>query len=480
MVMTPGVWELGYPAATITRGWFTRANNQWVPLPTDDDFTYTPTANDYEYQNMLIWLEVARRDDVDLVRIIVLARTWKLDEYRPRYSSVSSEPLGGYAAGATLTRQAINWTDPLAELSQSTLVISDGEWIKNDVPTGVTTDDYSDTVDGDVVLWRETATNIAGTATAESLPRTISTIHEVLRVSVVEEIAQLIGSNPGGGFGMELWDRDPDTGLILKDHAGAGSYTRNPDLWCDALRDQLTGVVIYNSAYYVRESFGGVLITPRHLLYCDHAHPWPANWGTIFGTTRSLPRFATTDGTPVQREEISAYGSPSNDMCVTLLDAPLTQEADGIGFYPILDIHPNTVLLFSQLFIPRIVVSQGPGRIPHMGQLPPVPAGDYPRYNEKMIHIWQGRWFGAALPIPFPGYHYQVWDGDSGTPGFILYQGILYLIYVVRSSGGGGVLTSGYVDHINGLIAECDQRAVTRGVLDAPTNYTLTVVSPEL
>lgn len=79
--------------------------------------------------------------------------------------TVQPSITGATSPGATLT--SANGT-----ASGSTSIA--GEWIKNGAPTGVTASTYSNTVLGDVVVWRATASGDGGSTSADSSPVTIS------------------------------------------------------------------------------------------------------------------------------------------------------------------------------------------------------------------------------------------------------------------------------------------------------------------
>ena len=137
---------------------------------------------------------------------------------------------------------------------------------------------------------------------------------------------------PNGAAGMNLY--------ASFDHE-AKTYTRNPDLWAQNLVSHLTGVALYND--FAQESYGGVLITPRHLLFCAHAHPHAhQTWGPNPNRPSPVHRFLTTAGRLVESTQLhqaQSFGTSllpdleSVDLCVAVLDRDL--EAEGLKVLPV-------------------------------------------------------------------------------------------------------------------------------------------------
>lgn len=284
-----------------------------------------------------------------------------------------------------------------------------------------------------------------------------------------------------GAKGMDL--------LATADHE-TGSYTRNPDLWTQDLTAQLTGLVIHNS--HSVQSYGGVLITPRHLLFCAHAHPhaegtWPPNPKQ----PSAVHRFLTNDGRLVEATQLHqakshgggvVEGLESVDLCVALLDRDL--EAEGLHVVPVFPAVSNaghTALMSwareNREPFPFIGASQGVGR--RTNSQPPEPIADYPREHGKMIYIKDqlDPSNTRADPGPFAKWNFRVWDGDSGTPSFLLLNERLHLWMILTSAPGGGPRVGSHIDHVNTLIGLADAKAVEAGRLDAPTGHSLRVGS---
>lgn len=284
---------------------------------------------------------------------------------------------------------------------------------------------------------------------------------------------------PTGARGMNLFssfDHETET------------YARNPDVWAQDLLDHFTGVVIYNN--HAKESYGGVLITPRHLLFCAHAHPhaegtWPPNPARA----GAEHRFVTADGRLVKSTQLHQAKSFHNfeveglaklDFCVALLDRDL--DAEGLHVAPVFPA-TSTAGVGAAMSWAReedepfafIGVSQGVGR--RTRSQPPEPIGDYPRDHAKMIYIKDRLDMNNTRPEPgpFAAWNYRVWDGDSGTPAFMLFHGEPHLWMILTTAPGNGPVVGTNVDHINALIELADRKAVAAGRLVEPTGHRLRV-----
>ena len=292
------------------------------------------------------------------------------------------------------------------------------------------------------------------------------------------EIVSMLGNKPGGATNMELWSARNSKGT-------PPTYTRNPNLWCAPLVSQLSAAVAYKS--FSAQSYGGILISPRHVLYCDHAKPHAANtWPVNYGDSRpSMLQFVLGNGTVVQavqlaqttrrisRDQPGAYiptdwpsGSASApDLCVALLDRDV--QALGVHVMPIPLLAQEELDYISSLNIPTLHVTQGWERATN--SLPSTPISNYPQYNNAMVAVGRGDRSGTA----YESIDYAVGDGDSGTPAMILLDGTLYLERILIGGGGVGVQVANNIDHINSMIAVAENDAISRGKLASRTGITV-------
>ena len=293
------------------------------------------------------------------------------------------------------------------------------------------------------------------------------------------EIVSMLGTKPGGAVNMELWSARNSTGT-------PPTYTRNPNLWCAPLGSQLNAAVAYKS--FSAQSYGGLLISPRHVLYCDHAKPHAANtWPVNYGDSRPCTlQFVLNNGTVVQAVQIAqttrsttrnspgAYipadwpvgATSAPDLCVAVLDRDV--QALGVHVMPIPLLTQEELDYISSLNIPTLHVTQGWERVTNY--LPSTPISNYPQYNNAMVAVGRGDRSGTA----YASIDYAVGDGDSGTPAMILLDGTLYLERILIGGGGVGVQVANNLNHINAMIAVAENDAIARGKLTARTGITVT------
>jgi len=295
------------------------------------------------------------------------------------------------------------------------------------------------------------------------------------------EIQSMIQGLSGGALNMNLWSvRSPST----------KTYTRNPNFWAQPLVSQLTGVVAYKSPR-AQQSYGGILISPRHILYCDHAHPHAANtWPVNYGDSRPCTlQFVLSDGTCVEgiqiaqtkrqtsRSQPGAYipadwpegATSAPDLCVAVLDRDM--QALGCHVMPIPDLTGEEFNLITSLNIPTLNATQGYERSTQT--IPPTPISDYPQQNQAMLAIGRGSRSGT----PYELFDYAVWDGDSGTPAMIVVDGTLYLERILLFGGGGGQQPGRFLDHINNMLQVAEADAIARGMMSEPTGITIQPVT---
>jgi hypothetical protein len=311
-------------------------------------------------------------------------------------------------------------------------------------------------------------------------PTYSETLQYILDVSG-PEIQGLIQGLDGGATNMNLWSvRNPST----------KTYTRNPNLWASSVADQLSAAVAYKPLGSF-QSYGGILISPRHVLYCDHAHPHAANtWSVNLGDNRPCTlQFVLADGTVVEAiqlaqttrrtsrglpgayipEDWPAGATSAPDLCVAVLDRDVA--ALGVHVMPIPNLTSQDAGYMSSLNIPTCNVTQGYERI--TATVPPTPISDYPQQNQAMFAIGRGGRSGT----PYENFDYAVWDGDSGTPAMIMVDGTLYLERIILYGGGSGQQPVLHLDHINAMLAVADADAVARGKMSEPTGFTISATN---
>lgn len=278
-------------------------------------------------------------------------------------------------------------------------------------------------------------------------------------------IRALLTGLPGGAVNMELWTTFDPVNKV---------YVRNTSMWAHTLRSQLAACVAYKDTSLARQSYGGVLISPRHVLYCEHAHPFAEgtwinpigptelHWVLADNTSVTAIQIAQSSHNPSLPGYYSGYmPGVSQDACVAVLDRDV--EALGVPVMPIVGMptaQDYTDLLYNAV-IPRITVTQGYERI--TSKIPPTPISDYPQYNNAMVAV-------ATSPSPeYQLFDYAVWDGDSGTPSLILHDGTLYLSRLVSGIPSPGL----HISELNAKLLAAENDAVARGKMGGLTGITL-------
>lgn len=296
-------------------------------------------------------------------------------------------------------------------------------------------------------------------------------------------------------------------------------FIRNTQMFCYDLTQQLTSLVIYkhsknNVNTGSKYSYGGVLITPRHVLYCAHAFP----------KTERL-KFVRSDNTVVSADQLSGVsnselwaqaGSELNvqlqhpilwsenwrsslarDIGITVLDRDLS--LSGIHVMPILALTPEDQTFTQQCaVIPKLLCSQAPGRTTATPNPNLLSASDMqmtiaptayltdltyvPLSARLQANTWD-YYFDASNVNPFHYYDiltfhpqysdsYKLWDGDSGNSHMICVNDKLYIYQTTFDAAGRGALIAGLSGIVNYLIEKVDQLAgVNTGL--KPTYYTI-------
>lgn len=250
----------------------------------------------------------------------------------------------------------------------------------------------------------------------------------------------------------------------------AGTYTRNSSMFAATrYASFLTGCVVLNyrsdgTILDTSEASGGVVISPQHVLWCNHFHP---QWDTFAGDGLTIKiRFVLEGGTVVDRTLIANSQPSGLDLNVGLLDSSLPEGVHVFSVFPVLTNEQITQLFI--IGVPDLCVSQG------QGQTRPEsynPGGIYPTTQNQMLYPGAA-WLGFSTPplsSLLPWWH-KPYPGDSGTPRFIGLPDDL-LLYKITS----GASVSDHVAAINEAMTAADDEAIGRGTLVARTDYTVTV-----
>ena len=325
--------------------------------------------------------------------------------------------------------------------------------------------------------------NIRNINLAAASSNIINPAFGAMRSKTDAEMLSMLGTKPGGAVNMELWSARNST-------ANPPTYTRNPNLWCNELVSQLTAAVAYkDDVTGGKQSYGGILISPRHVLYCDHAHPFARNtWFVNYNSTKECKlHFVLANGSVVEAVQIAqttvrstrdrpgAYtpadwpsgAAPAQDLCVAVLDRDV--QALGVHVMPIPKLTLQDLGYIATPVISHIHVTQGYERTTSI--IPPTPRSDYPQYHNSMVAVGYGGMSDPPLNSTLKTIDYAVWNGDSGTPSMILLNGKLYLHRLIGASN-----IPNNIGHINAMIAVAEDDAISRGRLAARTGITVPLV----
>lgn len=407
---------------------------------------------------------------------IVMVRDQSGSEYRSKATN-TDQLLSGFAYVVDDITRKYLYPNPITI-----------KWCSNLNSTGESTNQipFNNTQNGEAIYCSITATNFRGSYTFNGVSRFVDSNLYNLTSNIVDSVTARTTGYPGGSASMNVFS--------VKNHT-TKNYTRNPNFWAKDLVPQLASCAVYkcpvgydNSWQNFYESYGGVLITPRHLLYCQHGHPIAG--GTWSYTPSSAPteiRFVKSDNTPISAIQLhQADDSNVADLCVAVLDKDMTQYGlSAVPIYPIDNI--ATPFATSNTYygaktagmwdiakngFPYVAMSQGYGR--QTNSTPPNPASQYSSHNDIMFYIKPVDSNSSDI-LKLSAFNYNVWDGDSGTPVFLIIDNKLYLTGIMVTAPFGFVRVSYYINHINTLIAQADANAIAMGRLDAPTGYTVSL-----
>ena len=260
----------------------------------------------------------------------------------------------------------------------------------------------------------------------------------------------------------------------------ANIFIRNPQMWCADLTNQLTALVVQKLAASVY-SYGGILITPRHLLYCQHAFP-----------RTERVRFVTADNIVISAAPLSSVDSDTyrNDLPIASLSSIDTEYRDigivlldrdvslsGIHVMPMAAITPTERTILINQFIPTLLCTQAPGRSTGSTNPNAVSASDIQMTIsstnfQNMTTAWGTNSANPFYSWDVAGGGYRLWDGDSGNSHLFFCNDKLYVYSITKYSNGSGVVVSALSGIINHLIEKVDQLArVNTGL--RPTYYTI-------
>jgi hypothetical protein len=480
---TPAVWSAG--TTILSAGWYIYSPTLYRGFMADiNTTTYTVTENDALSGYRFGWREVVQKNSITKFSNGRITKATKLPNTPPSTNLVGP-PYGNPTPGGVLIKPIRSWYTP----PNLPITSISGIWYKNGQSTGVTLSTYSNTSNGDLIQYRETAVNSMSSSIRFSQAAYINSQIPIVMDSLSSNVISRVVGLSGGAKYMNMFS--------VKNH-NTKTYVRNPNFWANDIKQEFTGCAVHKTFGY--ESYGGVLITPRHVLYCAHAFPHALGTWPIDLRVGNNITFVRSDNTSLTAMQLHQQPNIDVDLCVAVLDRNM--ENEGLNIVKIGDIMGNYISYYSDDVIDdgsldpnyifntlrynynvidgcdplsakpliEVGVSQGFGNIPNA--IPPTPIIDYPAQNDIMGHV-NDVFSGATNNNSISGFKYQVWGGDSGTPVFLLHQNELYLHGIMVMSPWGRRFVSTYIDEINELIHQADLNAISMGRLTETTGYTV-------
>jgi hypothetical protein len=240
----------------------------------------------------------------------------------------------------------------------------------------------------------------------------------------------------------------PSTAMKLFTVIGAlytGSiYTPNPQNWLQDLRPQLTGFHMGAGAW--TQSYALIPLGDRYVLSCGHNGPGPGEsvkyvsaTGDVFTTTithwiNDYPARASSDTK-------QAY---QTDLMVCVLADPLPA---WVYRAPIIALSDTLRTALDAYDPPTVAISQG-----NWTDGPTSPYGFADTPDNRMAFV-KSMLLKTPRPALRDSFYHGAFEGDSGTPEYILLDDVLYLYRVITNSAGSGVYVGEWLPYINSLIA---------------------------
>lgn len=200
--------------------------------------------------------------------------------------------------------------------------------------------------------------------------------------------------------------------------ARPATFIRNSDCWAN-------GIDLSCASPWNNENgslYAGTLISPRHVVFCDHASFYPKNGKTI--------TFVSPSNQEVTRTIVNSVRAGDPDIRVALLDSDVP---NSITFAKVLPSNWATYLIG---FTPQSTV-------------PVMCLNQTERASIASLRSLHSS-FLNAYPTLYPSYYGEIILFDSGNPTFLIINGQLVLIGVFTGGGAGnGSFISYHMDAVN-------------------------------
>jgi hypothetical protein len=227
------------------------------------------------------------------------------------------------------------------------------------------------------------------------------------------------------------------------------TFIRNPACWAASIN--LTCASPWNSTGGLQRA--GTLISPRHVLFCEHYGFRPAVNATI--------KFVTQANEVVSRTITALATHP---------------EYTAVGFYPDIAIGVLDADVPESISFAEVLPADWQDYLPSVSTLNPIPALRLNRLERASVADLRqkisGR-FWLQPPATRFEYYESLVTGDSGNPAFLVVNGKPVLLGTFTYGGpGSGTSVSAHIDAINSMMSSLGGGyTLTAADLSAFPNY---------
>jgi len=264
----------------------------------------------------------------------------------------------------------------------------------------------------------------ASNVTIESTVGTVSiTFNDYVTGSLAKEVSDAVDDRING---LNATTAKP---IFTTQNHSTQTYVRNSNCWAADL--DLTSISPWNSTGGSQRA--GTLISPRHVLFCEHYDFHPAVGATI--------RFVASDGTVVNRT-INA----------------LETHPDYVPFYPDITIGVLDSDVSASIGFVKILPQNWANYLPSLSSSYKLPCLVLDQEEKALISCLYLLNTRANFLVPTESSRFAFYEsiigGDSGNPAFLIIDDELVIITVWTFGGaGGGTSIVYHKDAINTMMA---------------------------
>ena len=209
---------------------------------------------------------------------------------------------------------------------------------------------------------------------------------------------------------------------VFQNPYGPDAFVRNPSCWANTI--DISCVSPWNSEGGSLDS--GTLISPKHVVFCEHASFYPKNGSTI--------TFVSSSGNKITRTIVNSIRCANADIRVAILNEDVDS---GVTFAKVLPTNWATYLPTNFWLIRN-----------YQSYIPVMCLNQTERASiSGLVHLTLH--FNNLPDNRYSSYFGQIVVGDSGNPTFIIIDGKPILLGVFSTGGAGSGSHVGY--HTEGI-----------------------------